>query len=223
MTMLWILFLIAFALACLLALVRRSRYGIVRWKTVTLTVLTAIYGCVGAKLLYLLESPGKAVLLNSGFSYFGSVFLPFLLVPVTALALGVKPSAGLDLCAPYIPMTMAFLRISCVWERCCQGRILLLGDGYIRYPVAWMEHIVGILITLYLLDREKKCRDGLQYPIFMMLYGISRFFIGFLRATPKHLWGLSNGQWFALAAILIGAAMLLLQKAQAEKGGQKRK
>ena len=43
----------------------------------------------------------------------------------------------------------------------------------------------------------------------MLTYGVLRFFVEFLRDTPKDWVTLSHGQWFSLAAIIISAGIFV--------------
>ena len=49
---------------------------------------------------------------------------------------------------------------------------------------------------------ERKA-EGKLYAVFLAGYGILRFFVEFLRDTPKGLLGLGDGQWLAILAVLI--------------------
>lgn len=63
-----------------------------------------------------------------------------------------------------------------------------------------------MLILSYLLQLEyKDSRSGKLYPMFLLTYGVMRFFIEFLRESPKNMVGFSEGQWLAVLSVIIGA------------------
>ena len=47
---------------------------------------------------------------------------------------------------------------------------------------------------------------------FLVLSGVERFAVEFLRINPPWLLGLTPPQWFALASLLVGAGVLLRQR-----------
>ena len=49
---------------------------------------------------------------------------------------------------------------------------------------------------------------GRLYFFIMVYYGVFRFFLEFLRNTPKDWIGFSHGQWFAIISVCVGGYML---------------
>jgi prolipoprotein diacylglyceryltransferase len=46
-----------------------------------------------------------------------------------------------------------------------------------------------------------------------VLAGLERFLVELIRLNPSY-WGLSQAQWFALAAMLVGGVLLLRRRAK---------
>jgi len=67
------------------------------------------------------------------------------------------------------------------------------------YEAAYNVVIFGILYSL----RNKKWKDGTLFGIFMILYGIFRFSVEFIKDLPMY-GPLTMGQWLTLPVFLIG-------------------
>lgn len=183
---------------------RREKFplGVVGGAAFTL-LLTAV-GVAGAMLLYFLESGSFG-----GVSFYGSVFLIPLLMPLVGLFFRMKPGQTMDICGPCVAIMIGCMRVNCVLNGCCGGWEMCLGNFCFSWPTQAMDSIADFAIMLWLLRLEKEKRaEGTLYPRFMVAYSIMRFFLEFLRETPKEWFYLSHGQWFALAAILAAAVWL---------------
>jgi len=67
------------------------------------------------------------------------------------------------------------------------------------YEAAYNVVIFGILYSL----RNKKWKDGTLFGVFMILYGIFRFSVEFIKDLPMY-GPLTMGQWLTLPVFLIG-------------------
>lgn len=77
------------------------------------------------------------------------------------------------------------------------------------HPTQIYEFLLGVLI-FYLLWRKRKAVkfQGQLFFEYMILAGIERFFIEFLRTNPKYMLGLSGAQIIALILIFSGGILL---------------
>jgi phosphatidylglycerol:prolipoprotein diacylglycerol transferase len=88
-------------------------------------------------------------------------------------------------------------------------------DNYCRHPTQIYEAIknVFIFITLAIYRHHhsktgyKHYKKGTLFWIFVLLYGILRFLITFLRDEPLY-WGLNVGQWVCLAMVIVASIFL---------------
>ena len=67
---------------------------------------------------------------------------------------------------------------------------------------------VSIIKYLYSI-RFKKSFNGSQISKYLVLIGISRFLIEFIRVNPKYVIGLSGAQIISLLMIFIGTIILI--------------
>lgn len=197
-----------------LMIVRRKRYSLSVVKCILYTLLLLITGIAGAKLLFFFESGLKSF---SGMSFFGAVYLVLLLMPLVGFAFKLKPADSLDACAPCVAAIVGFQRFGCFCAGCCGG--ISIGASGMVWPTQLMEGFGDMAILCFLLTMEgKKLNRGRGYPSFLIIYGMMRFVIEFVRDTSKDWLGLSHGQWFSIAGIGIALLMIIGDMAWRKQG-----
>lgn len=189
-------------------------YTLRQKKTVGLTILQCILfsllltlcGIGGAKLLYVLENlqePLSATLLSGGVSFFGSVYLIPLVMPLLGRLFRLNDTQTLDLCGPCVAVMIGFIRVGCFLNGCCGGQNVWLSNYHWIWPTQAMESIGDFIIFAKLAQYAQRQKyPGLLYPLFMLSYSSLRFFVEFLRNTPRPWFGLSHGHRFSLIALL---------------------
>lgn len=191
---------------------------------------TMIGGIVGAKLLYLLENvpfselmrhPLDNLLSRGGLTYYGGFFGAIILVWIIARRNRLSMWVVGDLGAPALALAYAIGRIGC----------LLVGDDYgvpstlpwamsfpkglpptteAVHPTQLYEIIIMSIVFIYIWKIRRKAKpDGWLFSIYLILAGLERFFIEFIRnTTPSPVPGLSVAQLMALVIIAVGAIKL---------------
>jgi phosphatidylglycerol---prolipoprotein diacylglyceryl transferase len=89
--------------------------------------------------------------------------------------------------------------------------------GTLFHPTFLYESIANLALCgiLLLIDRRTKVRPGHLMAMYVVGYGIIRFFVEGLRIDEAHhLGGLRWNQWVALAAIVGGSLYLILSKSK---------
>lgn len=80
-------------------------------------------------------------------------------------------------------------------------------------PTPFYEFLFAIALAWWLWKRASKPRPlGFITGEYLMLSGIGRFLVEFVRINPRLYWGMSNAQVAALGSILFGAAMMFLTR-----------
>ena len=90
------------------------------------------------------------------------------------------------------------------------------------YPTPIYEFIAGVLIFWYLWRRGRR---ALQHPLapgvitgeFLILSGLERFLVEFLRINPRVIFGMSNAQFVALLTMIAGAILLIFVRRRFRK------
>ena len=193
-----------------LTLLRRKQYSLTVFSAICFPLVLLLCGISGAKLLFFIESGFTSF---GGMSFFGSVFLVLLLMPLFGLMFRLKPLQSLDACAPCVASIIAFMRFGCYCAKCCGGVLCTFGTRSFRWPTQLIEGFGDMLILAVLLLLERReTKRGLLYPIFLLSYGSMRFVIEFLRDTPKNILGYSEGQWLALLAVAIAVTWIIVSR-----------
>jgi phosphatidylglycerol:prolipoprotein diacylglycerol transferase len=78
------------------------------------------------------------------------------------------------------------------------------------HPTPLYELGAGLLIGWWLWWRGgKPHRTGTIVGEYLVLSGIARFMVEFIRRNPKVLWGLSNAQLASAGSVIVGIALIL--------------
>jgi phosphatidylglycerol---prolipoprotein diacylglyceryl transferase len=196
---------------------------------VGIVAITVVMGIVGAKLWHVIDTPadfrelGWRVLYDSaGFAWYGG-----LLFGISALVFqGWWSRIGalriLDLAAPAAAVGYGIGRIGCFLSGDgCYGIATNLPWGMsfpngidptvVRvHPTPLYEMVAGLLIGWWLWRRAgKKHATGAILGQYLLLSGLARFLVEFIRRNPKVLWGMSNAQLASAAAALAGVAIVV--------------
>ena len=110
--------------------------------------------------------------------------------------------------------TLACARVNCLFSGCCLG--LPISGTSLRWPTREAELLYYAVILFFFVRKTLRGKtDGTLYPIYMISYGILRFFLEFLRVSPTHtLFHLSH--LWALLCLLTGLSFLW-QKQQKQR------
>lgn len=187
-------------------------------------------GIVGAKLLYVFENvplsdilshPLENLLSRGGLTFYGGFFGAIALVWLIAWRNRLSMWVVCDLAAPALALAYAIGRVGC----------FLVGDDYgvpsnlpwampfpkglppttvPVHPTQLYEIIIMSIVFVFIWKIRKLDRPaGWLFSIYLILAGLERFFIEFLRSTtPSPIPGLSLAQVMAVVIIIIGAVKL---------------
>jgi len=203
---------------------------------VGMVAISVVAGIVGAKLWHVLDSPaefraiGWGVLWdNAGFAWYGGLVFGILALVIQGWRAKIGAVRTLDLAAPAAAVGYGVGRIGCFLSGDgCYGieikPVHFLGFTFHPwgmafphglqpiwvpvYPTPLYELGAGLLIGWFLWMRLGKSHAvGAILGQYLMLSGIARFLVEFIRRNPKILWGLSNAQVASAGAALAGAAL----------------
>jgi phosphatidylglycerol:prolipoprotein diacylglycerol transferase len=216
------------AVAGALVVERGFRRARIDADAVGIVAITVVAGIVGAKIWHVLDTPqdfreiGWRVLYDpAGFAWYGG-----LTFGIAALVLlGWKAKIGvlrtLDLAAPAAAVGYGLGRIGCFLSGDgCYGIPTNLPWGMsfpngidpttVRvHPTPLYEMAAALLIGLWLWRRGGKPHaQGAILGQYLLLTGMARFLVEFIRRNPKVIWGLSNAQLASAGAALAGIGLI---------------
>jgi phosphatidylglycerol:prolipoprotein diacylglycerol transferase len=194
--------------------------------------LTGLAGLIGARLYHLAEDP-QAFFANPlpllfstmGFAWFGAFLGGFIALVLLARSYKIKILQMLDVASPAAALGYGIGRIGC----------LISGDGDYGIPTSlpWgmsfpnglvpttervhptpiYEFLAALVIGHILwrigpsiLRRERP--DGSVFAYYLILSGIARFLVEFIRLNPPLLFGLSNAQLASALCFVAGVILL---------------
>ena len=209
--------------------------------------MTVVAGIIGAKLWHVLDSPsefqadGWAVLWSTaGFAWFGGLVAGIAALLVQGRSAGLGGLKTLDLAAPAAAVGYALGRIGCLtsgdgdygipsnlpWAMGFPNGIDPTPPGVKVHPTPIYELIAGLAIGWWLWRRQgrnkgAKIGTGAIVGEYLVLTGLARFLVEFIRRNPHILWGMSNAQLASLGSVAAGAVLMWWAAARARPKPQK--
>ena len=209
-------------------------------------------GMVGAKLLFLLISWNQIewssildpeylkLLMSGGFVFYGGLIGGLGAVFLAGRLHKIHVLPYLEAAIPCLPIAHAFGRIGCHFASCCYGfpyngpfHVIYHQSPYVPtyapletplFPVQMLEALINFGIAAVLIRRTwKKGLSLLNVYIYLMLYGISRFLLEFLRYDDAERGGLlwfSTSQWISMIMILVSAFLMTRSMVKQKEKGQ---
>ncbi len=194
--------------------------------------VATIAGVVGAKLWHVFQDPSEliahpAVLFErAGLAWFGGLVGGVGALLLQARGVRLRSASMLDLCAPSAALGYGIGRIGCFTS----------GDGdygkasslpwamsfphgidptsYPVHPTPIYEFLVAVVITVYLWRRSAPSAGRLLHAgqitgEYLVLSGVARFLIEFIRINPQIYWGLTNAQVASIGSVIAGVVLLV--------------
>jgi prolipoprotein diacylglyceryl transferase len=186
--------------------------------------------------------PKPMLLTRYGFAWFGGFIGGFLALVLLARYYKVPLLEFFDICAPAAAVGYAIGRIGCLlsgdgdygrptnlpWGMSFPNGVVPTTETCVQWgwpancavhPTPIYEFFVWIAIAAFLWHMGSKTLRGPKakgeiFCNYLILTGLARFFVEFLRINPRSFFGLSNAQAASLLSILIGAVLLWRLKSQ---------
>ena len=191
-------------------------YIVKKWKGILVTILLTITGTVGTYILFYIENQRWG-----GISFYGAVFLVPVVFVLISLLMRISYGTIMDICAPAECMMLAFMKVQCLTSGCCGGRILFVArNGFqVVFPSQVAEMLNGVAIMVILMGLGYRwSKRGYLYPLYMIIYGITRFVLNFFRQEFAEHTGVlpPYGTIWSIVAIVIGCVWLWLLRKQTQ-------
>jgi phosphatidylglycerol---prolipoprotein diacylglyceryl transferase len=197
---------------------------------VGMVAIAVLAGIVGAKLWHVIDTPsefremGWRVLWDTaGFAWFGGLLFGISALLLQGWRAGIGALRTLDLAAPAAAIGYGIGRIGCFlsgdgcygvetklpWGMSFPDGIEPTPPGVRVHPTPLYEFGMGLLIGWYLWWRGgKRHGTGAIVGEYLVLSGIARFLVEFIRRNPKIAADLSNAQLASLGSVVAGAGLI---------------
>jgi phosphatidylglycerol:prolipoprotein diacylglycerol transferase len=211
----------------------------VRWRVgadaIGIVAVATVAGIIGAKLWhvfeepqFLMQHPAAALFDRSGFAWFGGLLAAIVALIWEGRGLKIGALAMLDFAAPAAAVGYGVGRLGC----------LTSGDGDYGIPtdLPWgmsfphglvpttdrvhptpIYELLGALLIGWILWRRGASErpTGQITGEYLVLTGLARFLVEFIRINPKIYWGMSNAQLASLGSVVAGVALIWWSKRHA--------
>jgi len=215
---------------------RAKRTGLSSDNVLSITMLCAFLGFVGAKALYVvvefpmfLKSPWE-VFSGSGFVVYGGIISGVLAAILYCKMKRCDFFSYLDLLIPSVALAQGFGRIGCFLAGCCYGRPTtdwwgvtfpegsIAPAGISLIPTQLISAIANFALAAFLIIYSKYAKNkGNVGAAYLVLNGIGRFLIEFLRNDDRGGVGLLSTSQFISLFFVIGGLSLYGFNAWREK------
>ncbi|MCC8140940.1 MAG: prolipoprotein diacylglyceryl transferase [Lachnospiraceae bacterium] len=224
-----LLIAVGIILGVALAIARAKKLGLVGEEALNIAIIIVIFGFVGAKILFVLENFREflehpwSVLGSSGFVVYGGLVIGLFCVFVYCRWIRKIPFLRyVDLFFPFVALAQAFGRLGCFMAGCCYGKETTAWWGVVfpegsfapaGVPLIPTQLISAtgdfvIFLVLFFYSRKAAKKVGDVAALYMLLYGIGRFFVEFLRQNEQGGIGpITTAQCFSF--VFIGASVIL--------------
>lgn len=154
-------------------------------------------------------------LTNSGFNYFGLLFIGPVMLTIVFIFSGIDVLKHIDLITPAYPLALIVAKLGCFCYGCCYGIECSFGlynhsNKAVEFPIQLVEAGLALMLFVFLMFIRRKTKEGTLFPIYLITYSTTRFFSEFLRHEADVLWIFKRYHLFCLAGIVVGVIELYL-------------
>lgn len=222
---------------------RLEKRGGERGAAIDFTVWAVVLGIIGARLYHVLThwgdyfGPGKNLLeifaiWNGGIAIFGALIGGAIGVMIASRITGIRFWSFADALVPGLLLAQAFGRLgnwfnhelfggptTLPWgleiENSNPAFPIGLPEGTLFHPTFLYEILWNVLglIVLLAIERRWQPRWGTFFGMYLIWYGVGRFFIEGMRVDPSLIFfGLRSNELTALIAVLLGLVIIVVQR-----------
>jgi phosphatidylglycerol:prolipoprotein diacylglycerol transferase len=221
------------AVAAAFLMDRAFRRAGVEADAVGIVLVAVVLGIVGAKLWHVIDTPSefreegwRVLWEKAGFAWFGGLVFGISALVFQGWWAKIGGLRTLDLSAPAAAVGYGIGRIGCFlsgdgcygiqtqlqlpWAMSFPHGLEPTPIGARVFNTPLFELAAGLLIGLWLWRQLGKAHGtGAIVGQYLVLSGIARFSVEFIRRNPKVLWGLSNAQLASLGSAVAGIALIV--------------
>ena len=195
-------------------------------RLLTIYIAALVSAFFGAKIVYLAaegwmfwHDSHRWLIWATGKTILGALLGGYVGVEAAKKLVGYRGATG-DFFAVVAPIGILFGRVGCLLHGCCLGRECppawwTMRDefGVDRWPAVPVEMAFNVFALVVILTlRKLSVLKGQLFHLYLIGYGLFRFFHEWMRATPRFTPGLTGYQIAALAVVALGIAGFIRRK-----------
>ncbi len=219
-------FISALAVAFLVFLFLSKKEKIQYKIAIPIFAFATLGGIYGAELWSIIKGSANTfnmksfLLFQASHSWYGGLLSGILIVSVSSMILRVNNFQILDALYPGVTAGISLGRIGCFFAGCCPGEICeseVFKIFNYRHPFALYDSLINLGIFFFLFKRINSKNIKSQGEVFfsgLILYGISRFLLEYVRINPRVIFGFSAPQIVSCALIIYSTASLVIIRAR---------
>ena len=220
--------------AALVAWLVLRRHGVPFDFAFEILFATGVGGFAGARIYYLLQHWSEVrgdfwggAFGGAGFTWYGGLIGGFIAVYCLCLLRKVPVGLMANAAAPGVAIGYAVGRIGCQlagdgdygspsslpWAMGYPNGVVPTAPGVTVHPTPVYETLIMLAVFVVLFRMAKKPQPGWYvFGWFLVLQGIERFLVEFLRLNPVLGLGLTSPQWIGIAGVIGGVVMILVTR-----------
>jgi len=200
-------------------------------KYYTSLIFAGLAGVLGAKIFELIYHGQKITLANifyGGFTFLGGVISAIIILSIFSLFFSFSFFEFLNILSPSLAIAHSFGRMGCFFAGCCYGiptetfwgikfpefslPVRELKTTLPIHPTQLYETVLELLLFLILI---KAIKFKFRFASYLIIYGLFRFFIEFLRGDDRGTFiikTLSPSQFISVIMVLFGTVIIVIIK-----------
>lgn len=202
-----------------------------------LAILCVVMGFLGAKVFFVILSWKQfltdplSVLGSSGFVVYGGIIFGVVSALIYCKIKNIRFFEYFDLLAPSVSLAQAFGRLGCFFAGCCYGKETSLPIGIVfpegsfapagvpLLPTQLFSSAGDFVIAFVLVRMTGKMRHtGDVGALYLMLYGIGRFCVEFLRTNEQGGFiGRTTAQLISIVFMIVSVGLFVRNKRAADR------
>lgn len=156
-------------------------------------------------------------LINKRTDIYGYLFSAPIFLTITSYIISANPLQILDSITPVSCFVISILKLSCFFGGCCNTVETTFGmyNQYterIEFPIQLVELFIYLILffIIVVLRRKKALKEGLLFPIFVIIYSIIRFILQFFKDAENIIFPFQISHLLSISAIIIFSVLLLI-------------
>jgi len=215
-----------------------TRKGLKKEDIYDTAIWVILGGMIGARLFHVIDhwpdefaaNPIRALYIwEGGLAIWGAVAGGLIVVAILARLRGWRLPKLLDTVAPGLVLAQAFGRLACIITGDAMGKpttgpfgfaysspnamVPKLGVYYTPMPVYEIIANLGIFALLWSL-RKRNWPDGLLFLVYLSLYSVERFMLGFTSSYQITAFGLTQSQIVSLVSLAVAVPLIVRSQVQ---------